>query len=296
MRVFPSPHKLASNVRNRAELEEYRGSFPTREESAMIDRELMRSLIIEFIGPFALTFMGAGAIVLTQGNDIVAIALAHGLAIGLMAMAAGHISGGHYNPAVTIAMLVTRRIDLQKAIAYILAQLAGALAAAGALTLCFRDIERNAVKLGVPAVGTNFSAGNALVMEIVLTFFLVFVIFGTAIDNRSSKAIAGLCIGLTISMDVLAGGTVSGAAMNPSRWFGTAVVQQEWGDFWIWWVGPIVGAVIAAVLYNDVILGRSSMSTAIRSRDGEESAGDTVLEVRETTVQVQRSRRAQRRR
>ena len=108
------------------------------------DRELMRALIVEAIGPFALVFMGVGAIILTQGNDIVAIALAHGLAIGLMAMAAGHISGGHFNPAVTIAMLVTRRIDTNRAIAYIIAQLAGALAAAGVLTLCFRDIERNA--------------------------------------------------------------------------------------------------------------------------------------------------------
>src|SRR5215216_232380 len=99
----------------------------------------MRALIVEFIGPFALTFMGAGAIILTQGQDIVAIALAHGLAIGLLAMAAGHISGGHYNPAVTIGMFVTRRIDLTKAIAYIISQLAGALAAAGVLTLCFRD-------------------------------------------------------------------------------------------------------------------------------------------------------------
>ncbi len=262
----------------------------------MNDRDLMRALIVEFIGPFALTFMGAGAIVLTQGGDIVAIALAHGLGIGLLAMAAGHISGGHYNPAVTIAMFVTRRISLSKGIAYIIAQLAGALAAAGALTLCFRDIERNAVNLGVPSVGVNLSAGNAFVMEAILTFFLVFVFFGTAVDNRTPKVLAGLCIGLTISMDVLAGGTVSGAAMNPSRWFGTAIVQQEWADLWVWWAGPILGAVVAAVLYNDVILG-GNVAKSVRTRHVEAvDDGETLVEVRETAVQIQRSRRAQRRR
>jgi aquaporin Z len=260
------------------------------------DRDQIRALIIEFIGPFALVFMGAGAIVLTQGGDIVAIALAHGLAIGLMAMAAGHISGGHYNPAVTIAMFVTRRIDLPKAIAYILAQLAGALAAAGVLTLTFRDLERNAVNLGVPAVGANLTAGNAFVMEMVLTFFLVLVIFGTAVDTRTPKVISGLCIGLTITMDILAGGAVSGAAMNPARWFGPAIVQQEWSDLWIWWAGPIIGAVVAAVLYNDVILGGSTTSS-VRGRFVDESEdGDTLVEVRETAVQIQRSRRSQRRR
>lgn len=262
----------------------------------MDDRDLIRALIVEFIGPFALTFMGAGAIILTQGQDIVAIALAHGLAIGLLAMAAGHISGGHYNPAVTIGMFVTRRIDLAKAVAYIISQLAGALAAAGALTLCFRDIERNAVNLGVPSVGANFSAGNAFFMEAVLTFFLVFVIFGTAVDNRTPKVVAGLCIGLTITMDVLAGGTVSGAAMNPARWFGPALVQQEWSDLWVWWAGPIVGAIVAAVLYNDVILGADTTSTIRARHIVETEDGDTAVELRETAVQVQRSRRAKRRR
>jgi MIP family channel proteins len=260
------------------------------------DRELMRALIIEFIGPFTLIFAGVGAVVLTQGQDIVAIALAHGLAIGLMAMAAGHISGGHFNPAVTIAMLVTRRIDAQRAVAYIVAQLAGALAAAGVLTLVFRDIERNAVNLGVPAVGTNLSAGNALAMEIVLTFFLVFVIFGMAVDTRTPKAVAGLVIGLTITMDILIGGTVSGAAMNPARWFGPAIVQQEWSDLWIWWVGPVIGAIAAAVLYNDVIMGGRTASTAPAARARVSDAdGEIEGEVRETAVQVQRSRRSQRR-
>ena len=269
--------------------------MPTREERAVDDRELMRALIIEFIGPFALVFMGVGAIILTAGQDSVAIAFAHGLGIGLMAMAAGHISGGHFNPAVTIAMLVTRRIDTQRAVAYIVAQLAGGLAAAGVLVLCFRDIERNAVNLGVPAVGAQNSAGNAFVMEIVLTFFLVLVIFGTAVDSRTPKVVSGLVIGLTITMDILAGLGVSGAAMNPARWFGPAIVQQDWSDFWIWWVGPIVGAVLAAVLYNDIILGAIGRESPARARVAEENVGVQPPPARETPAQIARSRRARRR-
>jgi len=266
---------------------------------AVNDRDQVKPLIIEALGAFALVFMGAGAIILTQGLDVVAIALAHGLAIGLMAMAAGHISGGHFNPAVTLAMLVTRRIDMTRAIGYVIAQLAGALAGAALLVLCYRDIERNAVNLGVPAVGANLSAGNALVMEIVLTFFLVFVIFGTAVDTRTPKVVSGFLIGLTITMDIVAGSAVSGAAMNPARWFGPAVIQQEWSDLWVWWVGPAIGAVLAGVLYNDIIMGGqssiTSAATRSRSADAEDDGGDPVVVSGATAAQVERSRRARRR-
>jgi aquaporin TIP len=269
--------------------------MPTREERAVVDRELIKALIIEFIGPFALVFMGVGAIILTQGQDVVAIAFAHGLGLGLVLLAAGHISGGHFNPAVTIAMLATRRIDTQRAVAYIVAQLAGGLAAAGVLVLCYRDLERNAVNLGVPAVGANNSVGNAVLMEGVLTFFLVLVIFGTAVDTRTPKVISGLAIGLAITMDILAGSAVSGAAMNPARWFGPAIVQWDWSNFWVWWVGPIVGGLVAAFLYNDVILNTIGGENPARTRVVEENEGHQVPPVRNTTAQVDRSRRARRR-
>ncbi len=222
----------------------------------MEDRDWVKLAIVEFIGPFTLVFAGVGAIIQTQGENLVAIALAHGLAIGLMVAAVGHISGGAFNPAVTIGLLAARRIDLPRAVLYIVAQLLGGVAGAGALTLVYRDIERNRdnIELGVPAIGANLSTGNALVMEIILTFFLMFVIFGVAIDHRTGRAISGLAIGLTITMDIFAGGVVSGAVMNPARAFGPAVIQGQFTDFWIWWVGPIVGAVIAALLYNDVLL------------------------------------------
>ena len=213
---------------------------------------LTQKLIVEFIGPFALCFAGIGAIMLT--GDIVAIAFAHGLAIGLMIMAAGHISGGHFNPAVTVAMIATRRIDPATGGAYIAAQLLGGLAGTLAIRATVNDEIANAASLGVPAVGAGFSNGNALIMEAILTFFLVFAIFGSAVDPRSSKSIAGLVIGLTITMDILAGGGVSGAAMNPARWFGPAVVQTEFSNLWIWIVGPIAGALVAAFIYTDLLL------------------------------------------
>ncbi|MGD9713086.1 MAG: MIP/aquaporin family protein [Thermomicrobiales bacterium] len=225
-----------------------------------------QKLVVEAIGTFTLLFAGCGSIILTQGQDIVAIALAHGLAIGLMVAAAGHISGGHFNPAVTLGMLVTKRISVGPAIGYVVAQLIGAVLGAGALTLTFLRADRDAVDLGLPVVGSSLttdpveslSSGNALAMEAILTFFLVFVIFGVAVDQRSGgRAIAGLAIGFTITMDILVGGAVSGGAMNPARWFGPAVIEGEFKNFWVWIVGPGVGAVAAALLYSTFLLGSS---------------------------------------
>jgi aquaporin TIP len=216
--------------------------------------QLMKRLIVEFIGPFALCFMGIGAIALTGGQDIVAIALAHGLAIGLCIMAAGHISGGFFNPAVTVGMIVTRKVNPQVGGLFIIAQLLGALAGTLVIFSVFPESVREAVGDGVPAVGAGFSNGNALIAEIVATFFLLFVIFGVAIDNRTTSGINGLVIGLTISMAILATGSVSGAALNPARWFGPAVAGGHWDNWWIWIVGPILGAVLGALLFNDILL------------------------------------------
>ncbi len=259
----------------------------------MPSNALARKLIVEFIGPFALTFLGVGAIVMTQGNDLVAIALAHGLALGLMIQATGHISGGHFNPAVTVGMWLTKRIDPQTAVAYVVAQLAGALAAAGALTVTFRDVERNAagINLGVPAVGAHLSAGNAFVMEMILTFFLCYIVFGGAVDRRSEKSIFGLAIGLIVTADIFAGGGVSGAAMNPSRWFGVAVVQGDFTNAWIWILGPIIGAAAAAVLYHYVLLPDALASSA----DEQEREQDLDVRTPMPAPTPARSRRSSRR-
>ncbi|MEZ4499383.1 MAG: MIP/aquaporin family protein [Thermomicrobiales bacterium] len=258
-------------------------------------------LLVEALGTFALCFMGVGSIILTQGQDIVAIALAHGLAIGLMVAAAGHISGGHYNPAVTIGALIAGRIAPGPALGYIIAQLVGGVAGAAALTLTFLDVDRNEVNLGLPSVGSSIttdpvvalSSGNALAMEAILTFFLMFVIIGTAMDNRTGgRAIAGLAIGLTISMGVLAGGTVSGAAMNPARWFGPAVVQQDFTDFWIWIVGPIAGAAVAAFVYSVFLMGDGNLPA--HSDTGSASAQETPVVQSPKATATSRSRRKRR--
>jgi aquaporin Z len=260
----------------------------------MSNRDWTRSLVIEFLGPFALCFVGIGAIIQTQGGNLVAIALAHGLAIGIIVAAGAHVSGALLNPALTVGLWAARRMDTTKAVAYIVAQCLGGIAACGALTLVYRDVDRNAVNLGLPAVGKaigdpsfSLSSGNALVMEIILSFFLMFVVFGTAIDVGSvGRAVAPLAIGITITVDIFAGGGVSGAAMNPARWIGPAVVQGDFTDFWIWIVGPIVGAVIAALIYNEVILEK------------DHTVGDEEFDLKvaeEALPNAPRSRRSQRR-
>jgi aquaporin TIP len=216
-----------------------------------------RKLIVEFIGTFALIFFGAGSIIATGGDNLVAIALAHGLAIGLMVMAAGHISGGVYNPSLTIGLVAARRLPPVTGATYVGAQLLGAIVAAGALKLAFDVAAVDKVKLGTPLLGAGVGVGQGLLVEAILTFFLMFAVFGNAIDPRSSKALPGLMIGLIITMDIFAGGGLTGAAMNPARSIGPELVQGVWDGWWIYWVGPIVGAVAAALLYNEVLIGQA---------------------------------------
>jgi MIP family channel proteins len=213
----------------------------------------IRALIVEFIGTFTLILAGAGAIVITGGKDLVAIALAHGLAIGLMVAAAGHISGGVYNPAIACGLVLARKLTPALGIAYIIAEFLGGLVAALCVKAIFPSQLVDAVKVGVPAVGSGAGAGAALFVEILMSFFLMFVIYGTAVDQRGPRAIAPLAIGLTITMDIFFGGGISGAAMNPARHFGPALVAGAWSNGWVWYVGPIIGALLAAGLYAYVL-------------------------------------------
>lgn len=213
-----------------------------------------RKLVAEAIGAFTLTVAGAGAIVLSAGNvniGLLEIALAHGLAIALMVSALGAISGGHFNPAVTVGFWVTRRIGSALAAGYVLAQLAGGVLGALALTLLFPEGLREAAALGTPALGPGIDFTKGVGIEIILTFFLVIVIFGTAVDPRGPR-LGGMAIGLTISMDVLMAGPLTGAVMNPSRSFGVALLQGQWDDQLVWWIGPVIGAVLASLLYHYV--------------------------------------------
>jgi aquaporin TIP len=264
------------------------------------ERDLWIATAAEFFGPFALCAIGIGSIISTQslagGSNLIVVALAHGLAIGLMIAALGHVSGGHFNPAVTISMLATGQITVTRAVSYIVAQLIGGAAGAGILTVIFPDLGelgRNnvGVNLGLPALGPDITITGAVIMEIMLTFFLVLVIWGSAVDPRVPRGLAPLSIGLTITMDILAGGRVSGAAMNPARWFGPAIVQQDFTNWWIWIVGPIVGGLIAGIAYKSVWLPKGPLAEAAARRD--------AVDVEAPSTPVQRAqirRRSSRRR
>jgi aquaporin TIP len=216
--------------------------------------DTLRPAVAEFIGTFTLIFIGAGAIIAAHGIEdpsLIGIALAHGLAIGVMVAAYARVSGAHFNPAVTFGFLLTRRIKPALAIVYWVAQLAGAAVAALLLRELLPSSETEAVNLGVPALGHGVHAGRGTVIEAILTFLLVTVVFGTAVDPKGAfKAIAALAIGLTISLDILMGGPFTGAAMNPARAFGPQLVGNHWENGWVWYVGPLVGGAIAAVLYE----------------------------------------------
>lgn len=211
-----------------------------------------RRLIAEAIGPFTLVVVGAGSIVLAAGNaniGLIEIAFAHGLAIAVTVSALGHVSGGHFNPAVTAGFWVTRRISTPLAIGYVLAQLAGGVLGAVALVALFPEGLREASNLGTPALGPGIDFGKAVGIEAILTFLLVTVYFGTAVDRRSVN-IGGLAIGLTMTMDMLTAGPLTGALVNPARAFGPALLAGEWTNHLVWWIGPVIGGVFASMLYH----------------------------------------------
>ncbi|MBI2078074.1 MAG: aquaporin [Euryarchaeota archaeon] len=220
--------------------------------------------IAEFVGVFTLVYIGAGAIVATGGTNLVAIALAHGLALAVMITALAHISGGHFNPAVTVAALFTKRIQWELGLLYIIFQLLGGIFGAFLLVASFPGNAWEPVKLGTPAV-VGITAANAVIVEAVMTFFLVFVIFGVAIDGRNlMKAVGGFAIGLTVTMDILMGGPITGAAMNPARAFGPALLSRTWEGQLIYWAGPLLGGIMAGLVYDNAFLQPTKKDDAPR--------------------------------
>ena len=228
--------------------------------------ENLRKSIAEAVGAFTLIFIGAGSIVANDFSagavGLLGIALAHGLAIATMVSATGHISGGHLNPAVTIGFLVTRRMPVITGIFYIVAQLIGATVAALLLRIIFPEASWQAVSLGTPLVSDGISVAGAILVEFVMTFFLVFVIFGTAGDPMGPKGIAGLGIGAVVTLDILMGGPLTGAAMNPARTFGPALVGGYWTNHIVYWIGPVLGAIAAATLYYFMLQKKEDSASA----------------------------------
>ncbi len=219
---------------------------------------LARRAGAEGIAAFALVFAGCGAIVANQvyGGALgsVGVSLVFGLIIMVMIYATGHLCGAHINPAVTVAFTLTRHFPARDAVAYVGAQVAGATLAALLLLAIWPD---KPADLGatVPSVGV----GSALVYELVLTTFLMFVIISVATDTRAVGAAAAIAIGGTVGLDALFGGPVTGASMNPARSFGPALASGEWTDFWIYVVGPVAGAALGAFAYQ-VIRGKQGVA------------------------------------
>jgi MIP family channel proteins len=211
----------------------------------------MREELAELIGTFTLVFIGAGAGALASSNGagLVGVALAHGLALTVIVYAWGAVSGAHVNPAVTFGLAVSGRFPWGRAIRYWIAQLLGG-AVAGFLLLAFLGPQGN-LGMTVPAAGV--STAQAIGIEAVLTFFLVVAVFGSAVAGRNGNA-AGLAIGLVLAMDILMGGSLTGASMNPARSFGPALAMADLAALPLYFVGPALGAVVAALLYDRVFL------------------------------------------
>ena len=210
---------------------------------------LARALVAELIGTFALVFAGAGAIMVdarTHALGHIGVSIAFGLAIMVMIYAVGHISGAHFNPAVSFAFALTRHFPWPCAAAYWLAQAAGALIAAAILRASLGNLEH---------VGATLPAGSqaqALLWETVLTFFLMFVIMSVATDTRAVGEAAAIAIGGTVGLDAMFGGPISGASMNPARSLGPALVGGDLHALWLYVVAPLAGAALGALAYQFV--------------------------------------------
>ncbi len=206
-----------------------------------------KNLVAEFIGTFALIFIGAGALAIGSAN-LLGVALAHGLVIVVFIYAYGHLSGTHINPAVTLGLLIAGEIEFVTALGYWIVQFLGGILGAVLLNVLLPEPG----DLGVTILAEGVTPVQGLVIEIVLTFFLVNTIFNTAVSGKAGN-FAGLAIGLTLVLAILMGGPLTRASLNPARTLGPAIVSGNYADLWLYFVGPFVGAILAALLYIGVL-------------------------------------------
>ncbi len=227
----------------------------------MASAKLSTRLSAELIGTLFFVFIGAGSVVAAQYLSlpgyiaILFIAIANGLGLALGISITMGTSGGHLNPAVSVGALIAGKISARDALAYIVAQCIGATIGAMLLYGFFPSVIGNQVSWGTPSVASDVTVLQAIFIEALLTFFLMFAVFGTAIDKRAPK-IAGFGIGLTVFLDAMIGGPLTGAAMNPARAIGPAIASLNFANWYVYWIGPIIGAVIAALLYSRLIMER----------------------------------------
>jgi aquaporin Z len=224
---------------------------------------LLRRSVAEAVGTFALVFVGAGAIMSgffpKSDFGVLGVALAHGLILGTMITATMRISGGHLNPAVTLGLLTARRVDVRTAGGYIAAQLVGAVLAAALLKTIYPEAVIRATSLGTPHLAASISLTQGITVEAVMAFLLVSAVFGTCVHPEAPR-VGGFAIGLTLAADILMGGGLSGAAVNPARAFGPALVAGDWVAHAVYWIGPILGGVLAGLVWEYVLLPKRAQS------------------------------------
>lgn len=212
-----------------------------------------RALLAEFVGTFAIVFIAVGAVTadsITNGAlGLTGIALAYGLSYGVMVTVTMAISGGHLNPAVSFGVLLSGNMNVGTYIGYVVAQCIGAVAASSLLVKAISPLDLASVNYGITAVGESATAGMATITEIVLTFMLVLAVYGTIVDKRAPK-LGGLFVGLAVIAGTFMGGPISGAAMNPARWLGSAVISGDFVDWWVYVIGPLAGAALASVTWS----------------------------------------------
>jgi len=224
-------------------------------------RSMFRPLIAELVGTFFLVFVGIAAIVSETYRSgsvgLVGIALAHGVALAVGISATMNISGGHLNPAVTLGLLSVGRTNLKTAGQYIVAQLLGAIIAVLAIKGLYPEMAGTVANYGAPRLANDITSVQAIMIEAILTFLLAFAVMGTAVDPRAPK-IGGFGIGLTVMFNILAAGVMTHAQMNPARAFAPMLISNTWTGALIYWIGPILGAVVAMQLYERVIMEKAS--------------------------------------
>ena len=252
----------------------------------------LQKFAAEFIGTFGVVFIAAGAICAdqylaasSQGRlGILGIALGYGLAYAVMVSALGHISGGHFNPAVTVGYWVTRRVGTVQAVSFWIAQLAGSIFAAYLLSSLLPDAGWRTRALGsiTPDLSPDITRGQGMAIEAVVTFLFVLVIFATAVDaKRGLKRFSGFASGFALGAGVLVAAPFTGGSMNPARTFGPAIATHHWENHGVYWVGPLLGAVLAAVIYDRLFLrdrppGGSAPSSETSGAETSVSSGHRI--------------------
>jgi len=235
--------------------------FPHLEVYFMSTQSVPRRLAAELVGTFIFVFVGAGGVITSThfapNMGLLIAALANGLGLAIAVSLTMGVSGGHLNPAVTLGMLVTSRIRAAEAVGYIVAQVVGATLAAYTLVLLVPQSIGSAANYGAPSLGSGVGVGVGIAFEAVMTFVLLSAVFGTAVDPRAPK-IGGFGIGLAVFLDVLTGGPFTGAMMNPARAIGPEIAAHYFSAWYVYWIGPIIGGIVGALVYQYVIMDHQS--------------------------------------